>query len=279
MGKAGVTLLLLYLVSTKIDPDPLWNSLNTAQPLFLMIALALYTLSRILGAYRLQQMMERSGIFIPTGANLRFYWISMFYGMFLPGGLGGDAYKVFYLKKRYPEFTVLNLSKILLWDRILGFVVLVLLALIPALLLLPGGEWIALWFPVLAVSVLALRWCVEHWIAEIAPAFLRLLGVSVLIQLSQIATIIALMAAIGLHERFTEYALLFLVSSIASTLPLTVGGVGIREMAFLYGSQLLTIPREPAVASGFLFDTIVTVLALTGSIFLLGNRTIPNENL
>lgn len=277
IGKIGVTVLLLYLVGLKIDPEKLWISVRKADPIFLFAAFVSYTASRFLGACRLQRMLVSSGIRISALSNLRLYWISMFYGMFLPGGLGGDAYKVFYLKKSFSNFSVISLTKILLWDRILGFVVLILLALVPATVLLPGNGWELSLIPAFVIVFYSLRWCVNHWIPGIRSDYAQLLLLSVFIQLSQIIAMIALMVSIGLYEKFIEYSLLFLLSSIVSILPITVGGIGIRELAFLYGSKLLAIPHEPAVISSFLFDVIVTALALTGSVFTFQNRPGPTD--
>ena len=277
--KILVTLGLLYLVTQRIDIDVIWHSIQNANGWFLGAALLFYTFSRILGAERLRLMLRAQSIRISRRANLRFYWISMFYGMFLPGGIGADAYKVFYLKKNYEGHTTLSLTKIMLWDRLIGLGALLLLALLPTLILFLGALWSWLWVPALLLELLILKWAIRYWIPTLVAVHQKLFWISILIQLAQIASLVFLMVAVGISDHSLEYTLVFLVSSLASMLPLSIGGVGIRELTFLYGSQFLGTSEASSVATGFLFNVLVTVLALTGCIFLFGKEPVVRESL
>jgi len=271
--KILVTLGLLYLVTLRIDIEAIWNSIKSASGWFLLIAFLFYTFSRILGAERLRLMLRAQAIHISVPDNLRFYWISMFYGMFLPGGIGADAYKVYYLKKNYTGHSTLNLTKIMLWDRLIGLGALLLLALLPALILVLGPLWSWLWVPALLLELFVLRWAIGYWMPILRAVSQKLFWISTLIQLAQTASILFLMEAIGIADHYLEYTLVFLASSLASMLPISIGGVGIRELTFLYGSQFLGTSEASSVASGFLFNVLVTALALTGCIFLIPMRT------
>jgi uncharacterized membrane protein YbhN (UPF0104 family) len=57
-----------------------------------------------------------------------------------------------------------------------------------------------------------------------------------------------------------SYLLLFMVSSVVAVLPFTVGGLGGREIVFLWGAQLLNLDVQNAIAASLLFY-FVTVLA------------------
>ncbi len=61
--------------------------------------------------------------------NLQLYLLGMFYNLFLPGGIGGDGYKIYLLQKNYQTGTKRILGAVLS-DRISGMVALVVLALI-----------------------------------------------------------------------------------------------------------------------------------------------------
>ncbi len=65
-----------------------------------------------------------------TSYNLRLYYTGMFYNLFLPGGVGGDVYKVMVLKKR--ELSILSATKATLLDRVTGLLVLLSLMIISA---------------------------------------------------------------------------------------------------------------------------------------------------
>jgi hypothetical protein len=69
------------------------------------------------------------------------------------------------------------------------------------------------------------------------------------VQLLQVASMATLFAYLNvpLHQQ-PAYLAVFLLSSIAAVLPLSVGGLGAREITFLYGLQFLKL--DPAPGSG-----------------------------
>jgi uncharacterized membrane protein YbhN (UPF0104 family) len=93
------------------------------------------------------------------------------------------------------------------------------------------------------------------------------------VQFLQLVTAWMIVKSLGIGGVVPEYLTLFLVSSVAAVLPLTVGGVGIRELTFLYGLEW--IGEEPAtgVTFSFLFFMITALSSLVG-LFLL-NRVQP----
>jgi glycosyltransferase 2 family protein len=277
--KILVTVGLFYLVTRRIDMEAIWNSIKNASGWHLLAAFLFYSFSRLLGAERLRLMLRAQPIHISVRENLRFYWVSMFYGMFLPGGIGADAYKVYYLKKNYTGHSTLSITKIMLWDRLIGLGALLLLALLPALILVFSPFWGWLWAPALIIELYVMRWAIGYWAPTLIAVHQRLFWISILIQLAQIASLIFLMEATGIVDHYLQYTLVFLASSLASMLPVSIGGVGIRELTFLYGSQYLGTSEAHSVASGFLFNVLVTALALTGSVFLFGKEAIVSKSL
>jgi uncharacterized membrane protein YbhN (UPF0104 family) len=80
------------------------------------------------------------------------------------------------------------------------------------------------------------------------------------------------MIALGIYHRLPEYMLLFLVSSLVSVLPVTLGGIGAREIVFLYGSVWLGLPQHMSVTISLMFYLINTVVSLAGIWYFLNGR-------
>ena len=70
-------------------------------------------------------------------------------------------------------------------------------------------------------------------------------------------------------DLFDEYLLVFFISSLATILPITLGGVGIREFVFIKAAEISEIEQHTAVALSVLFFGITVVSALVGSIVKL----------
>lgn len=270
------TAVLIYIVVTKVDIDKVWQNVQNAAVWPMVLAFLLYIMSRFLGARRLRKIIEPTGLIIPLWLNLRLYWIGMFYSLLLPGGIGGDAYKVYYLKKRYPDERTLHLTSLILWDRIIGFVILLVLAVIPASFLFLEDLWKWVSIPVAAIAIIAAYFGIKWFKPVLLPYFVPLMAISVGIQVSQVAAFLAILDAIGVSNQYFEYSLLFLGSSIASMLPISVGGIGLRAFTFMYFSQLLHIAEASAVAASFLFDVLVVIVSLFGGLLILkkGNDTV-----
>ena len=69
---------------------------------------------------------KQDGVFISEKENLKLYYKGMFYNIMLPGGIGGDGYKGYYLHNTL-QVPVKNLVRPILWDRITGAVSIVIL--------------------------------------------------------------------------------------------------------------------------------------------------------
>ena len=80
-------------------------------------------------------------------------------------------------------------------------------------------------------------------------------------------SVLGLVFALGQEGHWAGYLILFLISSLAAMVPVTIGGAGARELSFLYGAPFLQINPEHAVAIGFLFYLVSTAVSLTGVIW------------
>ena len=103
IGKLGIKFALsgaaLYIVFQNIDRSQLLVLLKSAQPAWLLLALLAYNASKILSSFRLTHYFQANQILLNERDNLQLYYIGMFYNLFLPGGIGGDAYKIWFLNR------------------------------------------------------------------------------------------------------------------------------------------------------------------------------------
>jgi glycosyltransferase 2 family protein len=271
--KFSITVALLWWVFRRIDLESVSEAIGKADKLLLALAFVPYLASRITAAFRLTTALHAHKIGISDYGGIHLHWISMFYGMFLPGGFGGDAYKLLRLKQDFPAHGTMLLTRILLWDRIIGFVMLILLAGVIAMFRFYGNVLIV------AVPALALPggwllwWSARKWLPGIMPVMGRLLLLSFGTQAFQLICTGFLLWSMGEFGHADDYALLFLSSSIATLAPLSIGGIGVRELVYLRGSVLLGVSEPVAVTVSFLFDIIVTATAITGAVLVIGKRS------
>lgn len=256
----------LWLVARHLDLPALGRTLRLARPGWLALAAALFTLSKLISSVRLNTFFQAVSIQLTERYNLCLYWLGMFYNLFLPGGIGGDGYKVYLLGKEFPGRRGV-IFRALLLDRLSGMVaLLVLLLLLFAATDYPG------WYRAGALALvplgLGLSYGLGRWLfGEFRRAFGRTSWQALGVQGAQVLCAWALLAALGAAGGpVLPYLLVFLASSIAAVLPLTVGGLGARELTFLYGAQLFALSVPVAVSVSVLFYVITALVSLVGAL-------------
>jgi len=237
----------------------------------LVAAFVAFNLSKIVSALRLNIYQRHAGVHLGERENLRLYYAGMFLNLFLPGGIGGDAYKILVLHRSH-ALPLRALIATTLADRVSGILVLLaILCLLTPLLALPWktpaviASSLASLAAVIAVFVGGHRWLVKLDRRGLAAVFGLGIGVQCL-QLTCMGMLLAYLGAPGAH--YLAYGFLFLVSSIAAVLPLSVGGLGIREASFLFGVGLFHLEPTYGVMASSGFFLITALSSLIGSLFL-----------
>ena len=260
----------LYLVFQKIDTAQLLQlSKNLSWP-WLLPAIALFVGSKVATAIRLNHYFANIHLLLSAWENWRLYLIGMFYNLFLPGGIGGDGYKVYLLNKEF-KTPVKELLKASLLDRLGGLVAIV--ALLLALLGLIELPWqgFATWTSKALLLAAALGMVPAFWLLQkvlfsnFLPSFWQGIIWSLVGQLAQMASVFCLLLALGVQDNFLAYQAVFLLSSIVAVLPLTIGGVGARELVVVYAHSYAGIQETEAVAFSLLFFLISAAVSLSGA--------------
>jgi hypothetical protein len=256
----------LYLVYRKINPQDLWD-LRKANALWLIITFLLFNLSQWVSAFRHAYLLESISIRLDFLLKIKLYYVGMFYNLFLPGGIGGDGYKIFYLQKR-DQASVKKLIFISLFDRGLGLIGLLVLGAVGHYFLgerSPFNTWSLPLLLMIIPAFLIFFWVIRRFYSYLNPYVPVSLLQSFLIQGLQGVSALTLAMAVGADPtHYLGYVVIFYISSVATIIPVTVGGLGLREITLLYGCQALGIPTEPAVAIGLLFFLITALSSLAG---------------
>lgn len=261
--KTAVTVGALYLIFSRISFREVMEVISSSNIFFLIIAFLLFVLSKTISSFRLNNFFRTIEVKLTEAYNFKLYLLGMFYNLFLPGGIGGDGYKIYLLNKKF-DVKVKSLFWAVLFDRLSGMMVVFCLTVIfsyfvdiPALY----KNFIWILFP---LAILAFYW----FMRLINKAFLRVYArtslQSLVVQLSQVFAAYLILLALGIETSSPEYLFVFLVSSIVYAFPITIGGMGSRELTFFYGAQLLGLDMSQSVALSLVFYIMTAVMSLSG---------------
>ncbi|NVJ84950.1 MAG: flippase-like domain-containing protein [Algoriphagus sp.] len=268
--KLFLTGLALYLVFRKIDTNQLLGLVKIMHWIWLLPAILFFVLSKVATAVRLNQYFKNIGLFLSEKLNFRLYLVGMFYNLFLPGGIGGDGYKVYLLNREF-KTPVKKLLQAALLDRLGGLVAIVFLLFGLFLIVevelefLESSIWNSLLIGGLILTIPAF-WLVQRlFFKDFLPSFWSANAWSFLGQIAQLICAWFILMALGIDEKIMAYQLVFLLSSIVAVLPLTIGGVGARELVFVYAYQYAGIEEAAAVAFSLIFFLITAGVSLMGA--------------
>ncbi|WP_047414818.1 lysylphosphatidylglycerol synthase transmembrane domain-containing protein [Cellulophaga sp. Hel_I_12] len=257
--------LLIYFIFTKISLEEVLQTLKKTQPLFLFLALVFFIASKVVASFRVNLYFGQLHIFLTQWSNLKLYVLGMFYNLFLPGGIGGDAYKGYVIKKEFDVPTKKIVSALVL-DRLSGLLLLFIYAcILVSFLNLKIVFPIAYLAATLIILSIILFWAIhQKFFRYVVPIFWKTFGYSALVQLFQLASAYFILKALQIEFDTSAYLFIFLVSSIVSVIPLTIGGIGSRELTFFYGATLLHLDENTSIGVSMVFFLITALVSFVG---------------
>jgi uncharacterized membrane protein YbhN (UPF0104 family) len=268
--KIAVTIFCLWYVSQKIDFSVAGEALSNVNWFYIVLALIAFILSKLVSAHRLNLYFRDIGLKLPPKKNLELYWLGMFYNLFLPGAIGGDAYKVIVLSKQF-GLPYKKTTAAVLVDRFSGLLGLVLILAVYSLLLFSGAWAYALIIGGAIAATLLLFLVTRYYLPDFQKSFLVTLLLGIVVQGLQVVCAYLIMAALNITSHSVAYIFLFLVSSAVAVLPLTIGGLGARELVFLEGARYFGLMEENSVIISILFYLITLVTSAWGMIYMFKN--------
>jgi uncharacterized protein (TIRG00374 family) len=299
--RMGVSAVLLAILVVKISSENIVPSHPTTGTLAVLVAgLLLMCGSFVLAAWRWQRVLAVFGAHVPLPTLSKHYLAGQFVGNVLPSTIGGDVLRISRSSKDVGARDMAFASVVL--ERLTGFVALPLLTFLGFLArpdLLHGRAWVAVLIAgatlgflfvilVLAGSPrLAGRFAEnENWMRYIGVVHVGVdrlrrdprdataaLFLSIAYQVTVLASVYCAVHVIGL--RIPNGAVLAFVPAvaIAQVLPISVGGLGVREGLLAFFFHTLGVPTGQAVAVGLLWYAMTLLVSLVGApAFAVGHR-------
>lgn len=274
--KLALALAVLALVLSQAELGKITAYAKGVSPLWLMLAFLLYTVAQWFAAQRMRYYYLRAGKDLTQPYCLRLTMVAMFYNLVVPGGIGGDGYKVFLLKQRcdYPVGEGIRLQ---ISMRASGMMVL-MLTMLAALAFADWGSYIAWRWPLLVLMLLVL--CAGYFLSvrlllnETPRTALGALPWSFGNNALSILAVMLVAQGLGAHWPLPELIATYCLGQVLSLLPLTIGGLGLRELTFYYVATIVNastgaaLDPEFGVTLSLLFFAVHAATSMLGIIWL-----------
>lgn len=265
--KIIITALCIWYISHKIDVKKLAGVLVVANPLWIVLSIGAFMFSKLLSSIRLNIYFRNIDIYLPQWKNIRLYWLGMFYNLFLPGSISGDAYKVVRLTKDY-NVTYKKTTAAVLLDRFSGLLALGLLLGIFWIIAFKGGYYSGWLMAGILSGIPVFYFLIRIFFPYFVPGFFPTFAWGLGVQLFQVVCMYCMLQALHIQVHIENYMLIFLISSVVAVLPFTIGGLGAREVVFLWGAHLFGLDNTVSVMASLLFYGATVISSLPGLPFI-----------
>lgn len=291
LGKVGLTVALIGWLMSQADWAGMAHRLANAPLPPLLLGLGLSFLAVLFAGERWRAACRATGLVIGPVKALLLMTASLFFGQVLPGAIGGDAVRGWLTWKEGQSPGAVILALVL--DRLLALlgVCLLLFAGLPRLAAVvpPDMAWMLPALVLLGVAGFAAGLSIDRLplpaalrahrliaagmtlvarlrAAFLAPATLKALGHSVMVHICTLAATLLYARAIGLSLGPFDILAVMPTAIIATALPISLNGWGVREGTMVAGFALFGVPFEDALLLSLMIGLSVTLTALPGGL-------------
>ena len=280
--------LLLGYLAWVLDVAAIFARLQTADwPLVVAAALCLI-LGQVLSAVRWAWLARGLGLSVMITRKIQLYFLGMFLSLFLPSIIGGDVARGWLLAKGRNHAGWPAAASVIL-ERVNGAVGLAMVVSFCMFFLDVPSLWIwgwnaglllvwilmlttHMWWPKLQAS--AWQGKLSGWKAlqlttpKFAAAWWKSLPMSLLFQALVVQAHVFLGQAVGLELSWFAYGFIVCLVALASALPLSFNGFGIRESGYVGLAVWFGASAEAAGAMAMLWVLMLLIAAAPGGIVL-----------
>jgi uncharacterized membrane protein YbhN (UPF0104 family) len=296
--RIGLGLAIVGFLLWHFDARPALRSLARERPLFFAAAVAIYVSGQLLCAWRWQLLAAMLNLRGQLSDFLRYCFISVFTNLFVPGLVGGDAARAFYLGRRHAKMGEAIASTVA--DRGYGLMGLFWLAALVAVTMNHGTLAPNVIRSTVAVGIATVAaYLASPLIARLIPIaprpLRRALGIvapylhqpasvlpaiviSMIFQAMLAVCQYVLALGLGLHLSVSIFLLIVPISGVLASLPLTLNGLGLRETAYLYLFGMAGVARDEAIALGLLYFLATVIGGLFGVIAFVTTEVPPGRS-
>lgn len=297
----SVILLVFLFKFNKIDLGVLITDIKGADKLFLITGFSVFSLGYIFGFLRWRMLLKAAGIIIPLKKLISTYSGGVFFSIFLPSTIGGDVLRTADLaehtKKAKDVFATVFLDRL---SGYIGLVIVILFAFLLGTKLVLDRVVLTSVAAIIILLLVVLLVLFNNYIFSKITRFLSApdagkireaikdihqkihvfrnhkriiiynLILSFIIQLIFPVSTYLIGFSLGIKLNFIYFLIFLPIISAITLLPISIGGLGLREGLFVLYFAKAGVIKQLALAMSLLsFSFVVFYGAIGGLIYVL----------
>ncbi|MBF0560201.1 MAG: flippase-like domain-containing protein [Nitrospirae bacterium] len=306
--KIVISATLLYLLVSKVGGKIILQNIRLLHPAAFLAAAALYIIAAYVSTLRWKLLVPFQS---RTSRLFSIYMIGSFFNTYLPGVIGGDAVKAYYLNKelqasgtmlkikdKNEQSSVTTIIASVFMDRYIGLASLLFLGLAA----FPFGisyleraslNWPVIWIvpaaagAFISISIVIFKFRVGERLKFLLKAYqylhfyitrkkilLKAFFYSILVQLFGILAVFIIARGLSLDISFLSLLIFLPIIVLITALPLSISGIGLREGAFIFLLGSTGVPAEKSMTLSIIWFLSVFAAGLWGLLEYLRFKTV-----
>jgi glycosyltransferase 2 family protein len=306
-SKILFTILLLFIVFKSVDVSKISHDLKAFNLKSVILILALCWIGQLICSERwriLAASLQMRGSF---GSFVKMYFVGMFFNIGLPSLIGGDFIKAYLLSRRSGKPLQIGLASVL-QDRAAGLISFLAYGFLAILICPISWKGLPLWVVYLLTwaAIAVVLWMIatgEKLYDRFIVSHSRTFGQKILKTLSQFHQALGMShlkpgallriaaysfinsgiifwvfrqvtVAAGHPVGYIQFTALFPLVTLVTMIPITLSGLGVRELAYVEALSLIGIPRDQGLVISLATSALLLLCNFCGIFFLPG---VPKE--
>ncbi len=299
-----VSASLIVFVFSKIDLKNIINCLKEANIFLLFISLSLHFVGALLGSSRWRVLLSSYGIDTPHRKLYKLYMIGSFFNTFLPTSVGGDAVRMYKVSSLTDKRAQAVTSVFI--ERFIGMLILYIISFFSYSFYFRFKEERELFFAILLLLLSSISFIlfilspISEKILKIVPSpflkekldkihyslkypvketknLLKVFAYTTLLQINVVIYYFIISIAIKIKLSIVYFFILIPIILTVTMLPITIGGIGLREGGFVFLFSKFGVSPEKALTLSLLAYFISIIFAgFGGLVYILEGKNEKN---
>ncbi|MFT4516617.1 MAG: uncharacterized membrane protein YbhN (UPF0104 family) [Gammaproteobacteria bacterium] len=285
-----LSILIIYYIIEQYGIN-ISNILSIVDIRYIILIILISIIQHFLSAYRWMYISKITNLNISFKNSIQFYYISTFMNNILPGGIIGDMFRIYHTTENKIEILKMGKSvQAVIFERLSGQIMLLAFFIVSlTLYFLVNHKYEAffyLFFPSLLIFFIfklflnkkikkmlsGKRISNNFYTVFSGEVFWRHLILSFFVVCSYVLIYVISAISLGLDIDYIAFMVFSPIILFSMTLPISIGGWGIRELTALLLSFLLGLSASASISVSIIYGILNLICSLPGLYFFLKIR-------
>ncbi len=295
--KVCISVALLIFLMARIGVHQLLLHITTANPFWIITSILTFMISNVLGAFQWFLLLKSKKVNISLWKAIKYYHVGLFFNNFLIGYVGGDAFRIYDIHKLSGDTN--SAISTVFFDRFVGFFALTSLAMIVTLIWL---QRLSSQLTVLTIGIVFMVWIFGLYLLfreDVARKFsflfklvlpkiltsklkelyyalnefrhnkmmlIEIFVIAIGVQSLRILTHLFAARSVGVNIDGYYFFIFIPIVAMAASLPISLGGIGVREQSGVTLFAQVGIASARVVAFEFIAYLVGIIATIPGGI-------------